>query len=91
MLRSYDVDQVAKIFKRFADIECKGKSNLYYQLAHQLANDQLILQLCSECRERQPIPNLLFGAVHFLLLCQSGQELAVHYPSISEKQSSEIP
>jgi hypothetical protein len=91
MVVKYDINHVAKVFERFAEMECKGKSELYYQLAHHIANDQLMLQFCTDCRERQPIPNLLFGAVHYLLLKKEDENLAAHYPSISGKESREIP
>lgn len=82
---------MGKVFERFAEIECKGKSELYYRLSHEIANDELILQLCSESRERQPIPNLLFGAVHYLLLKKGDEKLTSYYPSISGKVCKEIP
>ncbi len=91
MLVKYSTDQVARVFKRFAELECKGKSALYYQLALQVAEDQALLQLASECRERQPIPNLLLGAVHYLLLQKKEEKLAAYYPSISGQNSKEIP
>ncbi|MEL6717219.1 MAG: DUF2332 domain-containing protein [Bacteroidota bacterium] len=91
MLIEYQIPYISKIFKQFAEIECKGKSNLYYLLSHQIAEDDELLKFCKQCRERQPIPNLFLGAVHYLLLKKVDEDLAVHYPSISNKVSKKIP
>lgn len=91
MLTTYEIPYISKVFEQFAEMECKGKSNLYYQLAHQIAKDETILALCKHCKARQPIPNLLFGAVHYLLLKSDNEEIATYYPSISDRESEGIP
>jgi hypothetical protein len=82
---------ISATFKYFAENECKNKSKLYHDLALQVATDKYLLELTLISRKRQPIPNLLFGAVHYLLLSGQGKELSNHYPSISKRDSQTIP
>ncbi|MEL6846710.1 MAG: DUF2332 family protein, partial [Bacteroidota bacterium] len=74
------LQQLQLTFKTFAERECKGKSPLYYQLSHQIAKDDFLLNLCTSARKRQPVPNLFLGAVHDLLLQDREEELADYYP-----------
>ena len=82
---------LSAIFQNFAERECKAVSSLYYRLALDVAQNQYLLQLASKARARQPIPNLFFGAVHYLLLLEPTQELAQYYPSITKNSSNGIP
>lgn len=72
-------------FTNFAQNECHGSSNLYEYLSLQIANDDELLELCSHARIGQPIPNLFFGAVHFLLQKGTNHLLKNYYPSIVEQ------
>lgn len=69
-------------FKDFAEKECIGSSPLYRELSLKIAEDEDILDLCTEVEKSQPIPNLLFGAVHYLLLKDTEHELKDYYPSL---------
>ncbi|MGO4109857.1 DUF2332 domain-containing protein [Paenibacillus sp. YAF4_2] len=69
-------------FKLFAERECKDSSRLYEHLAHHIANEPWLLELAAHSKPGQPIPNLLFGAVHYLLLNGTEHELAQYYASI---------
>lgn len=73
---------VAERFENFAILECKGSSDLYKTLSEQIAKDDDLLNLCLHAREGQPIPNILFGAVHYLLLQGTDHELKEFYPSV---------
>src|SRR5699024_4755695 len=66
----------------FAVLECEGSSDLYKSLASKIAKDDDLLELCLNSREGQPIPNLLLGAVHYLLLQGTTHQLKEYYPSI---------
>ncbi|WP_084405729.1 DUF2332 domain-containing protein [Alteribacter aurantiacus] len=55
-------------FTRFAEEECKGSSSLYEELSRKVANDEELLTVAGQAGAGQPIPNLFFGAVHYLLL-----------------------
>ncbi|NRB51855.1 MAG: DUF2332 domain-containing protein [Saprospiraceae bacterium] len=82
---------LSSLFENFAERECRTVSPLYYQLAKEVAQEPYLLQLASKARPRQPIPNLFFGAVHYLLLLQPRQKLAKYYPSIKHGAGSIIP
>ncbi|MFD2830780.1 DUF2332 domain-containing protein [Corticicoccus populi] len=55
-------------FINFADNECKGSSRLYEQLSLHIAKTPCLLNLCRNISRNQPVPNLFFAAVHYLLL-----------------------
>ncbi|WP_173915288.1 DUF2332 domain-containing protein [Halobacillus sp. Marseille-Q1614] len=77
-----DTHWVAERFNHFAILECEGSSELYKNLSLQIAKDHDLLELCLYARQGQPIPNLLFGAVHYLLLQGTDHELKEYYSSI---------
>ena len=76
-------DRRAKLersFRHFAEM-CSGRSPLYAALAPRIAEDEPILRLLEERQRGQPAVNLLFGAVHDLLLAGAEHPLAAWYPS----------
>lgn len=81
--------RIAERFKNFATLECHGSSDLYENLSNQIATDNELLDLSMYAREGQPIPNLLFGAVHYLLLQGEEHELKEFYPDIVDQVSRE--
>ncbi|MGV2941265.1 DUF2332 domain-containing protein [Mesobacillus sp. LC4] len=76
---------LAMKFKRFAVHECNGSSPLYEFLSLKIAEDNTMLDLAGKAREGQPVPNLYFGAVHYLLMRGYNHPLAGFYPSLTEK------
>ena len=75
-------ERLSTIFTSFAENECKGSSELYEYLALKIAKDNELLDLCTYARQGQPVPNLLFGAAHFLLLKGNEHKLKEFYPSL---------
>ncbi|MGU3469744.1 DUF2332 family protein [Paenibacillus sp. D51F] len=73
---------------RFAENECRGSSPLYECLAVHIARDKELLKLASFCGEGQPVPNLLLGAVHYLLLSGFEHNLREFYGSMTEAPRS---
>lgn len=69
-------------FTAFAKNECKGSSELYEFLALEIAKDNELLELCTNVRNGQPVPNLFLGAVHYLLLKGFEHKLKDFYSSI---------
>lgn len=69
-------------FKQFAEYECKDSSELYKFLSLNVSEDDEMLELCSEIPNGQPVPNLLLGAVHYLLLKGKEHRLTEYYPSM---------
>ncbi len=49
-----------------------------------IKEDRELLAVASEARPGQPVPNLLFGAVHYLLLKGKKHELKEFYPGLSK-------
>ncbi|MGN7453453.1 DUF2332 domain-containing protein [Paenibacillus pasadenensis] len=68
----------------FAEKECHGSSKLYEHLSRRVAEDSELLRLAARSRPGQPAPNLLLGAVHFLLLQGTKEPLADFYPTLSK-------
>ncbi|RDU34971.1 DUF2332 domain-containing protein [Neobacillus piezotolerans] len=79
-----DLKFLSNRFKAFAEKECKGSSPLYEQLSKEIAGDPELLELSSHARKGQPVPNLLFGAVHYLLLKGANHQLGGFYASIEQ-------
>ncbi|WP_449403007.1 DUF2332 domain-containing protein [Exiguobacterium artemiae] len=77
--------ELAQRFWIFAERECRDSSPLYEYLSLEIAEDPGILDLCRHARDVQPVPNLLFGAVHYLLLKGIDHPLAAYYPSVSKQ------
>lgn len=83
--------KIAAVFKEFARRECQNVSPLYYQLSLDMAEETDLLQLAAQVRKGQPIPNLFYGAIHYLLLQSEIEELTSYYPSINKSTSPGIP
>jgi hypothetical protein len=86
-----DMDFLKERFLAFAETECKGNSSLYYKLSIRIANDPELLGMAVNTRKGQPVPNIFFAAVHFLLLKNPNERLAGYYPSIRQNPPAEIP
>lgn len=78
------LEMLTRHFEHFATREFPGTSPLYEQLSSQIARDEEILALAAHAASR-PVPNLLLGAVHFLLLRGIDHPLAAFYPDISAR------
>ncbi len=76
-------ESIARRFRRFADAEYREASPLYEHLARSIATDEAVLALAAYASLEQPIPNLFFAAVHFLLLQGDAHPLAEFYPSLT--------
>lgn len=78
-----DKSQLSLRFKNFSNIECKGSSELYEFLSLKVSEDDEMLELCFEAKSGQPVPNLLFGAIHYLLLKGKEHQLKRYYPNLT--------
>ena len=76
---------ISRLFRSFAERECSGTSPLYKYLSLQIAEDEELLKLAAQAHVGQPIPNLFFGSVHYLLLKGREHPLQSYYPSIVSK------
>lgn len=71
-------------FEQFARVEAPDlDSPTYAELAAGVAEDGELLALAAQRQEGQPAPNMLFGAVQYLLLQGVEHPLAAHYPILA--------
>ena len=81
-MRPEELGELRDRFKRFVT-ETEGRSPLYARLSRVCAGDDASLELVASAPDpRQRRPNLLFAAVHDLLLAGHGHALAEYYPSL---------
>lgn len=72
----------AAYFRFFAGEARRTGSALYAALSEKIAGDEALLALAGGARAGQPPANLLFAAVHFLLLGGADHPLKDYYPSL---------
>src|SRR5699024_11225672 len=72
---------LAKRFLAFSE-ECKGRCRLYEVVSTAISEDRELLDLASYAPKSQPIPNLLFASVHYLILTGIQHELRNFYRSV---------
>ncbi|HLJ80698.1 MAG TPA: DUF2332 family protein, partial [Ktedonobacterales bacterium] len=77
------LDRITRHFRLFGEREALTASPLYAQLCVGVANDRELLAIAARAWPRRPVPNLLFAAVHYLLLGGTRHPLARFYPSIT--------
>jgi hypothetical protein len=61
---SRDIDQVRQSYRRFADHECRGYSDLYFTLAHTVADDEELVAFLAPLPVIQP--NLFLASIQYL-------------------------
>jgi hypothetical protein len=66
----------------FASEAKRGHSPLYERLALGIRETPELQSLAGRAKKGQPPANILFGAVHYLLLAGRDHKLAEHYPSV---------
>ncbi|MFM9842259.1 MAG: DUF2332 domain-containing protein [Dongiaceae bacterium] len=72
----------ADYYRFFANESRRGGSPLYERLSLGIAGDDAIHRLAARRRRGQPAANLIFGAVHYLLLGGEQHALRDYYPSL---------
>jgi len=75
-------EYLERAFRHFSEICAESNSPLYAQLSGRVADDERLLALASHNTARQPPPNMLFGAVHYLMLGGEDHALRAFYPSL---------
>lgn len=76
--------ELGRVFAGFAEQTYRGSSPLYYALAKRVSEDPDLLDISSSSRAA-PVPNLLFGAVHYLLLDGATSTLMHYYASLIDE------
>lgn len=73
---------LAESFRRFAKLECENSSPLYETLSYQIAEDPDMLEIANHIPLGQPVPNLLFATVKYILK-STDDHLKRYYASFS--------
>ena len=84
MVTDDKLNELARDFVTFAEETYHGSSPLYYALARSVSEDRDLLDIASSARVT-PVPNLLFGAIHHLLLGGVASTLVSYYPSLTDE------
>lgn len=77
------VSALSEQFRYFANVYFKDSSPLYERLSLHIAEDPSLLELAGRTKEGQLPPNMLFAAVHYLLLRGADHPLRFFYPSLT--------
>lgn len=77
------LERLAFLFRDFGEHQAQAASPLYAALAVKIATDEDLLLLASHAQRGQPVQNMLFAAVHDLLLRGVAHPLAAYYPSVT--------
>ena len=91
------LQELSQRFEWFAKYDCHNASPLYEHLSLHIARDPEILELATHAQKGQPVPNLLLGAVQFLLLQHVQREqhpLSAFYfsiPAFSSERADVYP
>jgi hypothetical protein len=75
-----DLDKAARYFEHFAGVS-ESESPLYSSLSRAIAGDRELLALTTQMLDHQPPANVLFGAVHFLILRGADHALSDYFAS----------
>lgn len=78
------IETIRERFIHFVD-ETRGTSPLYASLSAKIAEDGELLELMREAPPTQRRANLLFAAIHYLLLKGASHALRDYYASLAEK------
>ena len=84
MVDDEGLEALGQVFARSAKGAYRGHSPLYQALAKGVSEDRDLLQIASSAR-RPPVPNLLFAAVHYLLLSSAAGSLSSFYHSLTRE------
>ncbi|MFJ3248469.1 DUF2332 domain-containing protein [Streptomyces sp. NPDC086782] len=84
---------LADVFRRFAEQQCAGRSPLYFTLSHAVAGNPELLDLADRTRPGQPAPNMLLGAVHHILRRGTSHPLRPYFSGrepLAQEQAAEL-
>ncbi len=76
--------RLSQAFVEYADEAARGGEPLYAALSTAISGDREMLGLANRARIGQPVPNLLFASVHYLLLKGAQDALREYYPNLAE-------
>lgn len=88
-LNAPELHDIAASFRWNAEHVLGDSSPLYQKLAYRVADDADLLALAAHAQSHQPPMNLLFGAVHYLLLRGSDDPLKNFFPDLARKPNTQ--
>ena len=89
---SSDLDQVRTYFRNFGLKQApENGSPLYHALSVGVLDDPDMLRFAASCPPSQPSANLLFGAVHYLLLGGVRHPVRDFYPDVVASEKTPSP
>ena len=87
-----DLEQVRSYFHNFGVYQApENGSPLYHALSLGVLDDPPMLEFAACCPPSQPAANLLFGAVHYLLLLGMRHPLREFYPDVIGSEKTPYP
>lgn len=81
--RGRSPEQLAAAFEHFAEFEVSTRAPLYAVFCRGIAGDPALIDLAAHAASGQPAPNLLLGAVHYLLLRGATHPLRAYFPDLT--------
>lgn len=83
--------ELARRFRRWAEIDGRGYSPLYERLAEAAAEDETALRILGRARPGQRRPVMFFAALHELVLRGVEHELSEHFPDARPEPRHDDP
>lgn len=83
-LEAWSNERLTDIFTGYANELTSSGAPLYAALCTHILADDDVKALLTQARAGQPMPNLLFAAVHLLLLRGAEHPLRAYYPDLTE-------
>ncbi len=92
MCTSRDFVLLSSVFKKFAEYEATElASPMYAELASTVSSSSELLEIASHCSNLQPVPNLLFASVQFLLISGTQHPLRSYFPMLAQHKLDNRP
>ncbi len=79
----------SRLFTNFAETGTSGDTPLYEHLSRCIADDPYLLALAAQKLDSQPAPNILFAAVHHLLLGGADHPLRDYYANLTDPPNAD--
>ncbi len=84
-------ENLSAYFAYFGEFECPPLGGQIYQaLCREIKDDRELLDLAAKASSTQPPPNLLFAAVHYLLLAGEPHALRQWYPELAQGDANPV-
>ena len=90
-IQSRSREGLSAYFAHFGEIECpQVEGEIYRELCRVVCSETDLLDMAAQAPPNQPAPNLLFAAVHRLLLGGESHPLRQWYPELAEGETNPL-